>query len=105
MIEVTVRTRDGAPHAIRAESGLTLMEAIRNAGIDEIIALCGGGCSCATCHVIVEEGPAAIQSPASEDEDDLLDSSDYRERTSRLSCQIVLDQALDGLVAKIAPEN
>ena len=104
MINITVKTRDGAAEAITAAPGLTLMEAIKKAQIYELVALCGGNCSCATCHVFVETGPEGLQSPASEDEDDLLDSSDDRKPISRLACQIRLEAAMDGLVVQIAPE-
>jgi 2Fe-2S ferredoxin len=83
---------------------MTLMEAIKKSDIYELVAMCGGCCSCATCHVFVEAGPEAVRLAASEDEDDLLDSSDYRSPTSRLACQIALDDALNGLVVQIAPE-
>ena len=105
MIKLTVKTRDGASHMIESAPNLTLMEAIRKAGIYELVALCGGSCSCATCHVFVESGPDEVRHPASEDEDDLLDSADHRTSASRLACQIKLDGALEGLVVQIAPEN
>lgn len=105
MIKLTVKTRDGASHLIESAPNHTLMEAIRKAGIYEIIALCGGSCSCATCHVFVESGPDEVRHPASADEDDLLDSADHRTPASRLACQITLNDALQGLVVQIAPEN
>jgi ferredoxin len=105
MISLTVTTRNGSAHAVEAEPGVTLMEAIRKAEIYELVALCGGSCSCATCHVFVESGPDAVMQPESEDEDDLLDSSDHRRANSRLSCQIVLADGLEGLSVQIAPEN
>jgi len=104
MIKLTVKTRDGAAHAVEGEAGFTLMEAIRKADIYELVALCGGSCSCATCHVFVENGPDYVRSPASEDEDDLLDSSDARAPNSRLSCQITLGAVHEGLIVQIAPE-
>lgn len=105
MITITVKTRDGVAHAIEGRSGLTLMEAIRKSDVDELVALCGGACSCATCHVFVEAGDQLLRVPASEDEDDLLDSSDHRAPNSRLSCQITLDESLQDLVVQIAPED
>ncbi len=105
MINLTVKTRDGSAHGIQSAPGLTLMEAIRKAALYELVAMCGGSCSCATCHVFVESGPGEVLSPASEDENDLLDSSDHRSPVSRLSCQIVLTESLEGLVVKIAPET
>ena len=105
MPEITVERRDGTVEHIPAETGLSVMEIIRDAGIDELLALCGGCCSCATCHVHVD--PAfADQLPAmSPDEDDLLDSSDERNATSRLSCQLPFTDALDGLKVTIAGED
>jgi len=81
------------------------MEVIRAADVDELLALCGGCCACATCHVYVDEAFVARVPPMSEDEDDLLESSTHRERTSRLSCQIPFTDELDGLRVQIAPED
>ena len=81
------------------------MEAIRDNGFDELLALCGGCCSCATCHVHVDPAFKDKLPPMSEDEDDLLESSDHRVETSRLSCQIEFTAELDGLKVKIAPED
>ena len=102
---LSVTTREGETSEIEVGSGLTVMEAIRDNGFDELLALCGGCCSCATCHVHVD--PAYFDGlPAmSEDEDDLLESSDHRVPTSRLSCQIPMTDALDGLKVTIAPED
>lgn len=79
------------------------MEAIRDNGFDELLALCGGCCSCATCHVYVEH-PNFMDSSGA-DEGDLLDSSDFRTSSSRLSCQVKLSDDLDGLTVRIAPED
>lgn len=81
------------------------METIRDAGIDDILALCGGQCCCATCHVYVEPNFLERLPHMSEDECDLLESSGYREDNSRLSCQIPLSHQLDGLSVRIAPEE
>ena len=75
------------------------------AGFDELLALCGGCCSCATCHVVVDPAFADKLPKMSEDEDDLLESSDHRAETSRLSCQIPFTADLDGLHVTIAPED
>jgi 2Fe-2S ferredoxin len=104
MLEIVVTGRDGIEHALKAQAGLSLMEAIRDNGLDELLALCGGCCSCATCHVYVEEGHEALP-PLSEDENDLLDSSDHRNERSRLSCQLPLTEELNGLRVVIAPED
>mgnify|MGYP002401136559 FL=1 len=82
-----------------------MMETIRDAGIDELMALCGGCCSCATCHVHVDPGFVDSLPGLADDEDELLDSSSFRAETSRLSCQIPLTADLDGLRVRIAPED
>ena len=105
MIEITVKTRNGVPHLLAGLTGRTLMETIRDSGIDELLALCGGCCSCATCHVFVEAGAEALQVPRSQDEDDLLDSSEFRRPESRLSCQLTLAVGMERLVVQIAPED
>ena len=104
MPTITVITRNGDRHEVEAAVDLTAMEVIREAGFDELLAMCGGCCSCATCHVYVEEGGQSL-SPMSEDEDDLLDSSSHRTKTSRLSCQLHLRDGVDGLCIRLAPED
>ena len=105
MIRLTITDRNGSGRTIDAAEGLTLMEAIRDAGFDELMALCGGCCSCATCHIFVEQDNGAALPLMSDDEDDLLDSSDHRIAASRLSCQITLSPEMDGLSVRIAPED
>lgn len=103
--QVKVTDRAGVGHMIEVAEGTNLMEAIRDAGLDELLALCGGSCSCATCHVFIDPGYFGRLSAMSEDENDLLDSSESRSPHSRLSCQVVIEQNLDGLTATIAPEE
>ena len=105
MPKLIVVTREGEETAIEAQDGISVMEIIRDAGVDELLALCGGCCSCATCHVIVDTEWTDRMPPLSEDENDLLDSSDHRTGASRLSCQIAFTAALDGLKVTIAPED
>jgi 2Fe-2S ferredoxin len=105
MPKLIVVNRAGEESTIEADTGLSVMEAIRDNGFDELLALCGGCCSCATCHVHVDAEWADKLPPVSADEDDLLDSSDHRNATSRLSCQIQMTAALDGLKVAIAPED
>ncbi len=105
MVDIVVVDRSGTEHIVAADAGVSVMEAIRDAGLDELLALCGGCCSCATCHVIVDPDFAAALPPIGADEDDLLDSSDHRSPTSRLSCQLPVDEALAGLRVSIAPED
>ncbi|GAA4773240.1 2Fe-2S iron-sulfur cluster-binding protein [Novosphingobium ginsenosidimutans] len=105
MPKLVVVNRAGEEKTVEASAGLSVMEAIRDNGFDELLALCGGCCSCATCHIHVDADWAAKLPAMSEDENDLLDSSDHRGETSRLSCQIQLTDALDGLKVTIAPED
>lgn len=105
MTDVIVVTREGDERTLTGETGLTVMEVIRDGGIDELLALCGGCCSCATCHVHVDPAFADRLPAMSEDENDLLDSSNDRDATSRLSCQITLTDHLDGLCVTIAAED
>lgn len=105
MAKLIVTTRDGTEHEIDGQAGLSVMEIIRDAGFDELLALCGGCCSCATCHVHVGPAFADKVEPMGEDENDLLESSDHRNERSRLSCQIPFSDALDGLKVTIAQED
>ena len=105
MPRLTIVTRDGAERTVEGRAGWSVMENIRDNGFDELLALCGGCCSCATCHVHVDEAWLAALPPMGPDEDDLLDSSDHRRANSRLSCQIPYSEALAGLRVRIAPED
>ncbi|MEO7248531.1 MAG: 2Fe-2S iron-sulfur cluster-binding protein [Novosphingobium sp.] len=102
MAKLVIVSTDGAEKEVEVSTGFSVMEAIRDNGFDELLALCGGCCSCATCHVIVDPAFVELLPKMSEDENDLLDSSDHRVETSRLSCQIKMSDALDGLKVTIA---
>ncbi|MBB3861371.1 2Fe-2S ferredoxin [Novosphingobium hassiacum] len=105
MPKIVVINRAGEEQTVEVDAGLSVMEAIRDNGFDELLALCGGCCSCATCHVFIDPEFADKLPAMSEDENDLLDSSDYRNETSRLSCQVQVTSALEGLRVTIAPED
>ncbi len=105
MPKLIVTNRAGEESTVEASAGLSVMEIIRDNGFDELLALCGGCCSCATCHIHVNADDLAKLPAMSEDENDLLDSSDHRNETSRLSCQVTLTDELDGLRVAIAPED
>jgi 2Fe-2S ferredoxin len=105
MPSLNIVTRDGTEHVVEARAGWSVMENIRDNGFDEVLALCGGNCSCATCHVHVDEAWIGRLQPRGADEDDLLDSSDHKIEVSRLSCQILFTPELDGLKVRIAPED
>lgn len=100
-----VTTREGEQKDVSGEEGLSVMEVLRNNGVDDAFALCGGCCSCATCHIYVQEDRLSAMPPMSEDENDLLDSSSHRQANSRLSCQIPWSASFDGLAVTVAPED
>ena len=105
MPELNVIKRDGARQTIDASVGASVMEAVRDSGFDELLALCGGCCSCATCHVYVDPAFATALPVTTEDENDLLDGSPHRNDLSRLSCQVMMTEALSGMTITIAPED
>jgi 2Fe-2S ferredoxin len=105
MLNLVVTDRGGERRSVEAHDGYSVMETIREAGIDELLALCGGSCSCATCHVYVADAWIDRVGTPEGDEDDLLDSADCRRPCSRLSCQIAMSEALNGLEVTIAPEE
>ena len=105
MTTIRVVKRDGTESEIDATDGLSLMEAIRDEGFDELLALCGGCCSCATCHVHIDDASLVKLPAMSEDENDLLDSSDHRNANSRLGCQVAVTPALAGITVTIAKED
>jgi ferredoxin, 2Fe-2S len=105
MAKITILDRAGAEKSVEAGEGLTVMEIIRDNGFDELLALCGGCCSCATCHVYVDESFTGRLPQMTDDESDLLDSSEHRTARSRLSCQIPFTADLDGLKVQVAPED
>ncbi|MCW1402392.1 2Fe-2S iron-sulfur cluster-binding protein [Novosphingobium sp. MW5] len=105
MAKLVIVNREGEETEVDVKNGYTVMEAIRDNGFDELLALCGGCCSCATCHVVVDPAFADKIPAMGPDENDLLDSSDHRVETSRLSCQIKMTDDLDGLRVTIAEED
>ena len=105
MPQITVVDHSGNERTVEAPLGRTLMEAIRDSGFDELLALCGGCGSCATCHVHVDPEHFAKLPAIADDEDDLLDSSGHRTEYSRLSCQIPVTEAIEGMKVTIAEED
>jgi ferredoxin, 2Fe-2S len=105
MVSIRVVTRGGEESSVEGSIGRSVMETIRDNGIDELLALCGGCCSCATCHVYVDEEDLGRLPAMSDDENDLLDSSDHRTDRSRLSCQLKVGPEIDNIRFQIAPED
>jgi 2Fe-2S ferredoxin len=103
-IKVIFVQADGKAKTIDSvEPGRSLMEVGRGAGVDGILGTCGGGCSCATCHVYVDSGWLPIVGPPDDIEAGLLEMYETVQPNSRLSCQIQIRPELDGLRVTVAP--
>ena len=105
MVKITYIEFDGTEHAVDVAPGLTVMEGARDNGINGIEADCGGACACSTCHVYIH--PDWVEKlPAKDDmEEDMLDFAYQPDAArSRLTCQIKVTDALDGLVVQM-PEK
>ena len=104
MPPIRVIDRDGNEHELNAPVGGVLMEPLRDLD-DGVTAICGGMCSCATCHVYIDpEWQAKLPAPMSDETDMIKDLGSHR-ANSRLSCQIQLTEAISGLRLTIAPEE
>ena len=101
-MKIIVTDQDGAVHELEGLDGWRAMEVIRDWGLN-IKAECGGSCTCATCHVWVDKDWYGKLAPASDDEEDLIYSTLDQKPTSRLSCQILLSDELDGLKLTLTP--
>ena len=105
MPSIHVTRRDGSEQALEAPAGQSLKDALKGAGVDEILGLCGGFASCGTCHVHVAESWLDRLPAMRADEEELLGFSDWRQVNSRLACQIRFTDALDGIAVAVAPED
>ena len=105
MTIIHVTDSEGEQHEVEAQVGLPIMESLRDLD-NSTLALCGGMCSCATCHCYFEEPWASSLSPMNEDELDLLeDLESFREGQSRLSCQVEMTEDMDGVRVEVAPDE
>jgi 2Fe-2S ferredoxin len=98
MPKITFIEHDGTVHTVEAEIGSTVMETAQRNSVTSIVAECGGSCTCATCLVHVDEKWSEVVGKRSAEEEDMLDFAFEVKPTSRLSCQIKVTEALDGLV-------
>jgi 2Fe-2S ferredoxin len=105
MPKITFIDNEGAARTVDAEVGSTLMETARNNDIPGILATCSGACACATCHVYVDEQWVDKVPPPALEESDMLDTAHDLKENSRLSCQIVVAEELDGLVVTTPPRQ
>jgi len=100
MPKMTFVERDGTRREVDAPVGLSVLEVAHKHGID-LEGACEGSLACSTCHVVIDPEWFDKLNEPSEDEEDMLDLAFGLEETSRLGCQIVIDESLDGLVVKL----
>ncbi|MDF1720394.1 MAG: 2Fe-2S iron-sulfur cluster-binding protein [Minwuia sp.] len=100
---IHITNRAGTETTLEAESGISVMENLRDNDY-EVDAICGGSCACATCHVYIDAAWQSKLAPPEPDEQGLVEDEPTFKPTSRLSCQIEMTDALDGLKLTIAPE-
>ena len=103
-ISIHVELPDGSRRTLEAPEGYRVMEVLRDYGLP-IKAECGGACACATCHVRLPDDWVNRVIPALDEEMDKLDEIPGADDNSRLCCQILTDQAIDGLVVKLEPDS
>ena len=97
MVQITYVEHDGTEHVVDSQTGVSLMQAAIDNLVPGIAADCGGECSCATCHVMVNENWLEKVGPPGEMEESMLDLNPERQENSRLSCQVEVSEELDGL--------
>jgi 2Fe-2S ferredoxin len=101
MAKITYIQHNGTSQTVEAQPGMTVMEAAVKNAVPGIDADCGGACACATCHVYVEPNWVERAGSRSDMEEDMLDFAFDVRDNSRLSCQIKVTDALDGLVVQV----
>ena len=97
MVQITYVEHDGTEHVVDSQTGVSLMQAAIDNLVPGIDADCGGECSCATCHVMVNENWLEKVGPPGEMEESMLNLNPERQENSRLSCQVEVSEELDGL--------
>ncbi len=102
MPKVTYITPQGVRHDVDLENGYTVMEGAINNNIEGIVAECGGACACATCHSYIDEAWLPRLPEMDDMEDSMLDAAFDRRSNSRLTCQIEMNDDLDGLMVYVA---
>jgi 2Fe-2S ferredoxin len=105
MVTIYLKRPGSEDASLSVDIGESLMQAVRAAGYEDIQALCGGNCACATCHVYVDPELWHRLPEMSEDEDSLLESSNHRTNYSRLSCQLIGSEEMAGHRIEIAPSD
>lgn len=93
---------DGETKTVRALSGCTLLEAALSHEVRGLDGRCGGNCSCGSCHVRIRDGAATLRAASREELDVLAAAAAPPDARSRLACQVIVNEALDGMVVEIA---
>ncbi|MDB5582411.1 MAG: Ferredoxin [Bradyrhizobium sp.] len=101
MVKVTYVESDGVSHGVDVPAGMNLMSGALNNGVPGIEGDCGGAAACATCRVFLDPVWLAIAGPAGPDEREMIDLTDDSAENTRLSCQIIASEALEGLILKL----
>jgi ferredoxin, 2Fe-2S len=104
MPTITFTTHDGEQLVVDAEAGTTLMHAAIDNDVPGIVAECGGACACGTCHCYIDESQLSLVQPPDQDEQDMIEFVLGPKENSRLSCQVVITDAMDGLKVSL-PES
>jgi 2Fe-2S ferredoxin len=102
-VKIHAVDRKGKEHTLEGREGWSVMEILRDGGLD-IAAECGGACACATCHVYVDEAFMAVVGEPEPMEEDMLDFAFDVRPNSRLSCQVICSEATDAIKVTVAPE-
>jgi 2Fe-2S ferredoxin len=101
MAKITYVEHDGTEHTVEVKTGMSVMEGAIKNNVPGIDADCGGACACATCHVFVDQAWITKIEPMQEMEKTMLDFAEGVESNSRLSCQIKVSDALDGMAVRM----
>jgi ferredoxin, 2Fe-2S len=105
MAKMVVTDRDGIVHTVEGRLGLKLMETLRDYDYG-VTAICGGLCSCATCHILIApDWMGRLPAPQSDEKELLVELQHYDAERSRLSCQLDFTDSLDGLPLSVAPDE
>jgi 2Fe-2S ferredoxin len=105
MPKITFIDVDGTSYEATVDAGLSLMEAAINVGVPGVLAICGGSCACSTCHAYIDDAWATIVGGPNDIEDATLDLANDRRSGSRLTCQVTVTAAMDGLVVHVAKND
>lgn len=104
MPKITLIESNGTQHIVVGEVGQSIMQAAMNAMVPGIQGDCGGACSCATCHAFVDDAWVGVVPAAEDAELDMLEFASERQETSRLTCQLTMQENMDGMVLRL-PES